>query len=70
MATREFQDRLARRLRELRGDKTIRAFAKEIGISPATLYRVENGTQRVSIEILEELCSQLGCTPNDLLLEE
>ncbi len=38
-------DILARNIRELRGDKTQDAFARKLGISQATLARLESGVQ-------------------------
>jgi transcriptional regulator with XRE-family HTH domain len=50
---------LGRRLREKRGDLGIRAAAKEIGISHATLSRVERGFLP-DLENYEKICKWLG----------
>ncbi|MEZ4650946.1 MAG: helix-turn-helix transcriptional regulator [Candidatus Eisenbacteria bacterium] len=53
-------------VRKSRGDRGLRDVAKEIGISPATLMRVENG--RVpDLATFAKLCQWLGVDPGDYL---
>lgn len=53
-------------LRERRGSRKLRETAKEIGISPATLMRVENG--RVpDLVTFGKMCSWLELDPGDFL---
>jgi transcriptional regulator with XRE-family HTH domain len=50
---------LGRLVREKRGDRGVRAVAKEIGISHATLSRVERGFLP-DLENYEKICKWLG----------
>ena len=58
--------RLARRLRELRGDTPQVHFARKLGISKSSLNRMELGDQNVSLRSLETLCTRLRCDIADL----
>lgn len=48
-----------RRAREKRGI-TLRAFAKEIGFSSATLSRIETGKDSLTMKIAQKLNDRLG----------
>lgn len=50
---------LGRLISEKRGEQGVRAAAKEIGISPATLSRVENG-HLPDLENYQKICRWLG----------
>jgi transcriptional regulator with XRE-family HTH domain len=54
---------LGRLLREKRGDRGVRAVAKEIGISHGTLSRVERGFLP-DLENYRKICSWLGVEAN------
>lgn len=55
---------------EKRG-KSLFAVAKETGISYNTLFNIKKGeVKSISFDVLEKLCDNLGCTPNDLLAIE
>lgn len=55
---------------ERRG-KSLFAVAKETGISYNTLFNIKKGeVKSISFDVLEKLCENLGCTPNDLLAIE
>lgn len=54
---------LADRLRQQRLGKGVREVAKEVGVSPATLSRVENG-KIPDLETFGKLCSWLGDDPS------
>ena len=53
---------LGRLLAKKRGDRGIRAVAKEIGVSPSTLSRVENG-HLPDLENYRKICKWLGVEP-------
>lgn len=57
---------LGRKLAERRGSRGIREVAKEIGLSPATLSRVENG-HLPDLLSFEKICRWLGIDPADVL---
>src|SRR5687768_7916384 len=60
--TRRALQNLGRVVRERRGEKRLRDAAKEIGISPPTLMRVENG--RVpDVGTFMKLCNWLNISP-------
>ena len=58
--------RLARRLRDLRGEVPQYQFAKKLGVSKSSLNRMEIGDQNVSLKTLERLCARLKCDVVDL----
>ena len=51
---------------EHRGSQGIRTAAKEIGTSPSTLSRIENG-QVPDVELFERICSWMGVDPAEIL---
>lgn len=59
-------DTLAQLVVEKRGGTGIRAAAKEVGISPATLSRVENG-YLPDLKNFGLICDWLGIDPNQIL---
>ena len=54
------------KLLERRGDRGVREVAKEIGISPATLSRVERG-HLPDLETFSKVCQWLELDPNEVL---
>jgi transcriptional regulator with XRE-family HTH domain len=58
--------KFSRLLQEHRGDKGIRAFARELGTSPATLSRIESG-KLPDLETFEKLCLALEIDPSEIL---
>jgi DNA-binding Xre family transcriptional regulator len=58
--------KLARKLIQIRGDKSRRQFAKELGLSHTTLNRLEEGNQNTTLETLNLLCKKLKCNVGDL----
>jgi len=61
-------DQLAENVRRLRldADLTQKDLAKRLGLSHATLHRIERGAYNPSLRVLEELCEALDCRPGDL----
>jgi DNA-binding Xre family transcriptional regulator len=59
-------DILARNIRALRGDKTQDVFARKLGISQATLARLESGAQNTTIKTLQQICKALRCNIGEL----
>ena len=53
-------------VRERRGIQGVRQAAEEIGVSPSTLSRVENGKQP-DLLTFEKLCRWLGVSPTEFL---
>ena len=62
----QYRKRLAAFIREKRGDMTLREFALRTGLSLATLHRIENMQQNVTIDMLEYLCELFDCRLQDL----
>ena len=58
--------RLAENLKTRRGKQTQEAFAKKMGISRATLTRLENCTQNTTLKTLEQISKTLRCDIGDL----
>ena len=40
--------------------------AKRLGLSHATLHRLERGDHNTTLKTLEDLCAALECVPGDL----
>ena len=59
-------ENLARNLRALRGNKTQDAFARKLGISQATLARLESGAQNTTVKTLQQICKALRCNIGEL----
>ena len=59
-------DILARNIRALRGDENQDAFARKLGISQATLARLESGVQNTTIKTLQQICKALRCDIGEL----
>lgn len=57
---------LSARVREARGVRGIRAVAEEVGVSYATLSRVEAG-KTPDLDTFKKLCAWLKVEPNELL---
>ena len=49
-------------LRKKRGDQTVRAFARKIGLTHGTLHRVENLQQSLTIGKLGQIMEKLDCS--------
>ena len=59
-------ERLARNLKERRGELTQEAFARKLGISRATLTRLESSAQNTTIATLEQIAKSLRCDVREL----
>lgn len=59
-------ERLSRLVAEKRGNVGVRATARQIGLSPATLSRVENG-RLPDLDNFTRICRWLEVDPADLL---
>lgn len=53
-------------LRRKRGEKTLRDFGREAGLSSSTLQRLEIGEQNVTIDTLERVIRKLGVHIRDV----
>lgn len=58
--------RLAKGLAQFRGDESQNQFARKLGVSNATLNRLENKVQNISLVTIEKLCRNLDCEISDL----
>ena len=53
---------LSEYLRKTRGDQTVRAFARKIGLTHGTLHRIENLQQSLTIGKLGQIMEKLDCS--------
>jgi transcriptional regulator with XRE-family HTH domain len=53
---------LSEYLRKSRGDQTVRAFARKIGLTHGTLHRIENLQQSLTIGKLGQVMEKLDCS--------
>lgn len=58
--------KLAKNLREMRGERSLIEFGRKTGVSYATLSRIESEQQNVTLDTLEQLCIALKCNISDL----
>lgn len=63
----DFRKNLAENIRARRGKMTQTAFALKVGVNQATINRIEQGIQNVTIDTLQRLCKRLKCSAGDLL---
>ena len=56
------QKQLGKFLRRRRGNMTLPAFARKLGISSSSLHRIELAQQNVTLTTLEHLLKRLKCT--------
>ena len=59
-------EKLAKNLRARRGEQTQGAFARKLGISRATLNRLENASQNTTLKTLDQITKSLRCDVGDL----
>jgi len=60
------QKQLACFLRKKRGNLSYPAFARKLGISSASLHRMEMGEQNVTLKTLEHLLKRFKCNVGDI----
>jgi DNA-binding Xre family transcriptional regulator len=60
------QKQLGRFLREKRGSMSYPVFARKIGISSASLHRMEMGQQNVTLKTLEHILKRFKCQAGDI----
>ena len=53
-------------LRKRRGEMTLSAYARKLGISSSSLHRMEMGEQNVTLTTLERLLKRLKCSAGDV----
>jgi len=49
---------------------TYAQFARKLGTSPSTLYRLENGEQSVTLQRLQQIMERLRCSMADIFHNE
>jgi DNA-binding Xre family transcriptional regulator len=60
------QKQLGQFLRKRRGEMTLPAYARKLGISSSSLHRMEMGEQNVTLTTLERLLKRLKCNTADV----
>ena len=53
-------------LRTRRGEATYREFARKLGVSVSTLYRLEQAEQSITLGKLEDIMERLKCDLTDV----
>ena len=64
------QKRLAKKMRALRGERTLREFSKKTGVDHSALRRIEQGSENITLRTLQRLCDRLKCRVGYLFGEE
>lgn len=60
---------LSKTLRKLRQNQTQRDFARKLGIDVATLNRLENKNENITLKTIQKMCNNLKCSVGDLFDE-
>ncbi len=53
-------------LRKRRGETPYSAFARKLGITPSSLFRLENGQQSITLKTLQQIMDRLKCSLSDM----
>lgn len=61
---------LAEFLKKRRGELTYAQFARKLGITPSTLFRLENQQQSITLGRLEQVLGRLKCSLKDVFSEQ
>ena len=67
---RRLPNQLAAFLKKRRGSLTYMQFSRKMGISPATLHRLEMGQQNATLKTLEQIVDRLNCKVADIFREQ
>ena len=59
-------NQLAIFLRKRRGEITYAAFARKLGITPSSLFRLENCQQSITLKTLQQIMDRLKCSWSDI----
>ena len=60
------QKQLGQYLRKRRGEMTLPAYARKLGVSSSSLHRMELAEQNVTLKTLEHLLKRLKCRLTDV----
>ena len=64
----DLAEKLAANLRARRGNRTQDEFARKLGVSRATLSRLESAAQNTTISTLEQISRSLRCDVRELFV--
>ena len=59
-------NQLAIFLRKRRREITYAAFARKLGITPSSLFRLENCQQSITLKTLQQIMDRLKCSWSDI----
>jgi predicted transcriptional regulator len=69
VATTTLDKKLAKFLREQRGDLTFAEFSKKVGLPPSTIFRLERCEQSITLGRLDGVLRKLKCSLGDVFGE-
>jgi putative transcriptional regulator len=64
---RKFREYLAKNIKKIKGVETQAEFARRLGIGQASLNRILNKEQGISLDMLELICHRLKIDLKDLM---
>ncbi len=59
-----------KQLRKAAGWSNADEFARSINMSPKTYRNYEQGIRSIGLDVASEICNALGCSLNDLVIEQ
>ena len=62
--------KLSNKLKQLQQEQTQRAFAKKLGIDVATLNRILQEKENITLKTIQKLCDNLKCDVGSLFEED
>ena len=66
MVRKSLEHQLGAFLRQKRGNATYAQFARKLGVSESTLFRLEQGEQNATLKMLQNLMDRLHCSIGDI----
>ncbi len=69
MAMKKLNNELSKKIKQLRGEQTQREFARKLGIDQATLNRIEQKAENITLKTIQKICTNLKCSVGSLFNE-
>ena len=64
-----YDEQLGAFLRERRGDRTLAEFGRIIGLTKASVHKLENAKVSARLQTVEQICRRLRCGMSEIFKE-